>query len=118
MPDKILIGGLVIVTLLSFPTIRHFHHEGKRVVIELDGYVVGNFPLEDDRLFPVEGKLGRTWVKMAEGRVRIVDSPCPYRLCVKSGSIRMSGENLICLPNKVVVRIAGDDGEAVDAVSR
>ncbi|MFB0506233.1 MAG: NusG domain II-containing protein [Thermodesulfobacteriota bacterium] len=118
LPDKILIGGLVIVTLLSFPTIRHFHHEGKRVVIELDGDVVGNFPLKDDRLLPVEGKLGKTWVKMAEGRVRIVDSPCPYKLCVKSGSIRMSGENLICLPNKVVVRIAGDDGEAVDAVSR
>ncbi len=118
MPDKILIGGLVILTLLSFPTIRHLHHEGKRVVIELDGDVVGNFPLKDGRLVPVEGKLGRTWVKMAEGGVRIVDSPCPYKLCIKSGSIRMSGENLICLPNKVVVRIAGDDGEAVDAVSR
>jgi hypothetical protein len=118
LPDKILIGGLVIVTFLSFPAIRHFQHEGKRVVIELDGDVVGNFSLKDDRLVPVEGKLGTTWIKMAEGGVRIVDSPCPYKLCVKAGSIRMSGENVICLPNRVIVRIAGDDGEAVDAVSR
>jgi hypothetical protein len=118
LPDKILIGGLVIVTLLSFPAIRHFHNEGKRVVIELDGDAVGNFPLEEDRLVPVEGKLGTTWVKMAEGSVRIVDSPCPYKLCVKSGLIRRSGETLICLPNRVVVRIGGDEAEAVDAVSR
>ncbi len=113
-----MIGGLVIVTLLSFPAIRHFHREGKRVVIESDGAEVGNFPLKEDRLVPVEGKLGTTWVKMAEGGVRVVDSPCPYKLCIKSGSIRRSGQTLICLPNRVVVRIPGDGGESVDAVSR
>ena len=113
-----MIAGLIIVTLLSFPAIRHFHHEGKRVIIELDGDVVGNFSLKEDRLVPVEGKLGTTRVKMAEGGVRIVDSPCPYKLCVKSGSIHRAGETLICLPNRVVVRIPGDGKEAVDAVSR
>jgi hypothetical protein len=118
LPDKILIGGLVIVTLLGFPVIRHFHHEGKRVVIESDGDGVGDFSLKEDRLVPVKGKLGTTWVKMTEGGVRIVDSPCPYKLCVKSGLIRRSGQTLICLPNRVIVRIAGDEGEAVDAVSR
>ena len=118
VPDKILIAGLVFVTLLSFPAIRHFHHEGKRVLIELDGETVWNFPLEEDRLIPIDGKLGTTWVKVAEGGVRIVDSPCPYKLCVKSGSIRRSGETLVCLPNRVVVRINGDGEEAVDAVSR
>jgi hypothetical protein len=118
LPDKILIGGLVIVAFLSFPAIRHFHPEGKRVVIELDGDVVGDFSLEEDRLVPVEGKLGTTWVKMGEGGVRIVDSPCPYKLCIKSGSIHRAGETLICLPNRVVARIAGDEEEAVDAVSR
>ncbi len=118
LPDKILIGGLVIVTLLSFPVISHFDHEGKSVVIESDGDGVGNFPLKKERLVPVKGTLGTTRVKITEGGVRIIDSPCPYKLCVKSGLIRRSGQTLICLPNRVIVRIGGDGAEAVDAVSR
>ena len=118
LPDKILIAGLVIVALASFPAIRHFHHEGKRALIELDGETVGNFPLDEDRLIPVEGKLGTTRVEISVKGVRVLDSPCPYKLCIKSGSIRRSGETLVCLPNRVVVRITGDEGEEVDAVSR
>jgi hypothetical protein len=117
-PDKILIAGLVIVTLASFPMMRHFHQEGKRVLIELDGEAVGNFPLKEDRLVPVEGRLGTTRVEISEMGVRVLNSPCPYKLCVKSGSILRSGQTLVCLPNRVVVRITGDNGEAVDAVSR
>jgi hypothetical protein len=116
--DKILIGGLIILTLASFPAMRSFHREGRVVVIELDGEEVGNFSLEETRLIPIKGKLGTTWVKISEKGVRILDSPCPYKLCVKSGPIRGSGETLICLPNKVVVRITGDRAKHVDAVSR
>jgi hypothetical protein len=116
--DKILIGGLVIVTLASFPVIRHLHHEGKRVLIELDEEEVGKFSLEENRIIPVDGKLGTTNVEISEKGVRVLDSPCPYKLCVRSGPIRRSGETLVCLPNRVVVRITGDKGEEVDAVSR
>ena len=118
LPDKILIAGLVILTLLSFPVIKHFHREGRRVVIEADGGVVGNFSLEKEQVIPVDGKLGTTRVEIADGQVRVLDSPCPYKLCVKSGPISRSGETLICLPNRVVIRIGGGDGPSVDAVSR
>jgi hypothetical protein len=62
--------------------------------------------------------LGTTRVEISEKGVRVLDSPCPYKLCVKSGAIDRSGETLVCLPNRVVVRITGDGKEAVDAVSR
>jgi len=118
LADKILIAGLVILTLLSFPIIKHFHHEGKWVVIEVDGRVVGDFSLEEDRLIPVDGKLGTTRVKIVNKGVRVLDSPCPHKLCVKSGPISRSGETLVCLPNRVFIRIKGGDEQSVDAVSK
>jgi hypothetical protein len=118
LPDKILIAGLVVLTLLSFPVIKYFHHEGKWVVIDADGRVVGNFSLDEDRFIPVDGKLGTTTVKIAGKGVRVLDSPCPYKLCVKSGPISRSGETLVCLPNRVVIRIKGGDERSVDAVSK
>jgi hypothetical protein len=118
LPDKLLIGGLVLLTLLSFPIIKHFQHEGKLVVIEVDGKLVGDFSLEEDRLIPVDGKLGTTRVEIVDNEVRVLDSPCPLKLCVKSGPISRSGENLICLPNRVVIRVKEEGELPVDAVSR
>ena len=118
LPDKILIGGLVVLTLLSFPIIRHFQHEGRVAVIEVDGELVGNFSLEEDRFIPVDGKLGTTRVEIVGNGVRVLDSPCPHKLCVKSGPISRSGETLVCLPNRVVIRIEGGEKPSVDAVSR
>ena len=116
LPDKILIGGLVVLTLLSFPIIKHFQHEGRVVVIEVNGELVGNFSLEEDRFIPVDGKLGTTKVEIVGNGVRVLDSPCPHKVCVKSGTISRSGETLVCLPNGVVIRIEGEP--SVDAVSR
>lgn len=118
VPDKILIGGLAVLTLLSFPIIKHFQHEGKVAVIEVDGKLVGNFSLEEDRFIPVDGKLGTTRVEIVDNGVRVLDSPCPHKLCVKSGTISKSGETLVCLPNGVVIRIEGEEEPSVDAVSR
>ena len=118
LADKILIAGLLILTLLSFPVIKHFQHEGKLVVIEVDGKLVGNFSLGEDRLIPADGKLGTTRVEIADNEVRVLDSPCPLKLCVKSGPISRSGENLVCLPNRVVIRVKGEGEPSVDAVSR
>jgi hypothetical protein len=118
LADKILIAGLLILTVLSFPVIKHFQHEGKLVVIEVDGKLVGNFSLGEDRLIPVDGKLGTTRVEIVGNGVRVLDSPCPHKLCVKSGSISRSGETLVCLPNRVVIRIKGKGEPSVDAVSK
>ena len=118
LPDKILIAGLVILTILSFPVIKHLHREGRWVVIEADGKVVGNFSLQEDRLVPVDGKLGTTRVEIAGKEVRVLDSPCPLKICVESGPISRSGETLVCLPNRVVIRIKGKDERSIDAVSR
>ena len=118
LPDKLLIAGLAVLTILSFPIIMHFQHEGKQVLIEAGGRVVGDFSLGEDRLIPVDGKLGTTRVKIADKAVRVLDSPCPRKICVESGPIRRSGETLVCLPNRVVIRIKGGDERSVDAVSR
>jgi len=70
----------------------------------------------------VEGPLGATVVEITPGSVRVVDSPCPEKICVKTGSISRPGETIACLPNRVFVVIRGASREEgagdVDAFSR
>ena len=85
--------------------------------IEVDGRPVYVLPLDRDRTVSVEGPRGRTIVEIRHHRVRIADSPCPNKLCIKQGWIDSGG--LVCLPNKVVVTIGGHEGKykAVDAIT-
>ena len=45
------------------------------------------------------------------------EADCPDRLCMRRGAIRYAGDSIICLPNKVVVEISGEDALNLDAVA-
>ena len=48
-------------------------------------------------------------IEIKDNTVRMVQADCPDHLCVKQGKIKSEGEMIVCLPNKVTVRISGED---------
>jgi hypothetical protein len=58
----------------------------------------------------VKGFEGGSYLEISGGRVRMIDSACPDKLCVRSGWISRQGESIVCLPNRVVIEITGGEG--------
>jgi len=52
-----------------------------------------------------------------ENGVYVRDVVCPDKICQKTGTIRTVGQNITCLPNKVMIYITGEDEDGVDGVS-
>jgi hypothetical protein len=109
-----LAGGVLVAFLFSHylfsaPT-------GKEAVITA-GSATERYDLGTDRTVLAEGPLGRTKIVIGGGRVWVEDSPCRDRVCVQMGKKKRAGEQIICLPNRVVVEVVGDEHE-FDAVSR
>ncbi len=77
-------------------------------------------PLGERREHRVSGPLGETVIGLAPDGVRILASPCPLQLCVRSGPIHRTGQVVACLPNRVAIQLIGPGGAkgAVDAVGR
>ena len=59
------------------------------------------FDLAEDGIHEVEGKLGTTKFELKNGRVRILDSPCPNKTCVSQGF----SDSIVCLPNRVSIQV-------------
>ncbi|MCD6170047.1 MAG: NusG domain II-containing protein [Candidatus Latescibacteria bacterium] len=113
--DKALIVALLVLSFASFWIIPGAGKQGGAVLIEQNGKLIKMLPLDRETTVNVEGPLGTTVVKVEKGKARIIRSPCPRKLCLRMGSISKAGEMVVCVPNKVVVRIKGK--QEIDAVT-
>jgi len=113
--DKVLIVILLALGVASLFLIRVIVPSGTIAVVEADGRHCCRLDLSVDTQREVRGPLGETVIQVRDGRIRIADSPCPHKICVRTGWIDRAGCMIVCLPNRVVVRVEGDAG--VDAVS-
>lgn len=74
--------------------------------------------LKEDTVVRVAGSSGPVIVVVREGTVRVSESACPDKVCVRSGAISRPGEAIVCVPNGVSVRIGGERSDGLDAIAR
>jgi len=94
--------------------------EGSRVLVTCGDELCFTAPLDQPRTVVIDGPLGQTLLVIDEQGVRIIDSPCPYKICVNMGPAKHTADLLACVPNHILVRIDGSSGEekAYDLLSR
>ena len=89
--------------------------EGNVVKIYQEGQLIREISLETDTEFVIEGDY-KNVVTIKEGKASITKSDCPGTDCVHSGWIHEAGRSIVCLPNRVELRIEG--ASEVDFVVR
>ena len=65
---------------------------------------------EDEKIYEVEGYNGPIIIKAGNGKVMVEEEDSPKHLCSKQGYISKNYESIICLPNKIIVKIETKDG--------
>lgn len=118
--DIVLFCALMLaaaVTAALF-TLRVSSQPAGDVVITLDGAIYGTYPLTEDRTIEIAGDGFYNEVLIEGGTVLMKSSDCHNQICVEHAPISRSGENIICLPHKLVIEIKGGKEADVDAVVR
>ncbi len=85
--------------------------------MRVNGAETMRLDLSGRREVGVRGWQGDSVFEIRDGSVRMVESACPDKLCVRSGWISRPGESIVCLPNRVVLEIKASEG-GPDAVNR
>lgn len=118
--DWIVIGAVLLVAVILIAVLYGAKaNTGSYVRIEVDGKVVDTLPLDKDTQMEIETPSGGTNTLVIEdGYACVVDASCPDGICVSHKKINLSGESIICLPNKVVVSVVNDEKtDEIDAVA-
>lgn len=87
----------------------------ERTVVQVcqDGQVLCELPLERDCSYTVSSGRYVNVITVRDGRAAITRSNCPGEDCVHSGWVSFPGRSVVCLPNRVELRLTGSSG--VDA---
>ncbi|HEY5493052.1 MAG TPA: NusG domain II-containing protein [Candidatus Anoxymicrobiaceae bacterium] len=122
--DVVLVVLMVVAAAASMILVSRANagEKGSLAVIEVNGKEVMRFALgagQASRDFTVKGIQGKSTFKISDGRVRMVRSACRDRICVGVGWIDSPGKSIVCLPNRVVIRVTGKRGGGgkVDSVT-
>ncbi len=100
---------IVIVSLLCLVPLFIPKKTGKTVSVTYRGKT-SVYELSADRIIDFDGKIK---VEIKGGKVRVSESDCPSHTCVARGYVSNAGETIVCLPNDLVVRVSGEEIDAV-----
>lgn len=116
--DKVLLITMLLLAVSSCFLVPHWVFSGvPDVEIHVGDRFIGTYGLDKDRVIPVDGPLGTTFVEIKARKVSITSSPCPNQTCVRMGHFGQEGGCLICLPNKVSVS-SRTRHDGLDAIAR
>lgn len=114
--DIILTISLLFIGMALFVGYRLWYHApGGSVEITIDGTLYQTLSLSEDTTIELPTKTGKNILKIQNGAADMTDADCPDQLCVKQKPISHTGETLVCLPHKLVVKVINntDDTENI-----
>jgi heptaprenyl diphosphate synthase len=117
------VGDAVVCVLLAaamgggFVFGRTHDNRGVTVLVQVDGHPVQTLSLLEEKRLNIRGLQGNVTVETHAGMVRVVEADCPNHICVRTGWRSKAGEAIVCVPNKTVIRILGEDDGGIRGVT-
>lgn len=112
--NDIIVAVIVMIVSIAgyFLTGVALAGENKKVVIESHGKVFAEYSMDETRIVDING---HNKVEITPEYVRVIYADCPDKTDVKQGKISSPGSIIVCMPNKMTVRIVGES--KIDAIS-
>lgn len=110
--DIIIILLLLLAALGTYLVLyMRNNKEAGYVQVYKEDMLIKTYSLHEDGAYHIQIENGFNEIIINKGIVYMQEADCPDKLCVKQGKILKSGESIICLPHKVVVKISAKEEE-------
>lgn len=102
--DLFLILGIFAAAVLMLAAYSRYmsHADTPMLEITVDNQLFGTYDLKHDALIRIKDT---NVCEIKDGTVRMLSASCPDQICVRSLPITEKGGSIVCLPNRVVLKI-------------
>ncbi len=117
--DLILIVLLMILGIVPLFFIFTNDNVGNKINIDVNKTRYGTYSLKKNQTIRIKQPNGHVnIVEIKNGKARMKYSTCTNQNCVHQGDIESENQNIVCLPNKVIVTVDSSDDSNFDSVSK
>ncbi len=104
---------------VRFLSIADSSNENKSVRIFSNNTLVKEIQLNNEQVrFSVDGVIGNSEFQLSKVGIKVVGAPCGHKTCMKLGTASITGESLVCIPNRVRAVVYGAQNSLIDAITR
>ncbi len=117
---KLIIIILAIAIIVLFMIAIIDKESNKQALVYYDNNLVLVIDLtnKEEKEYIVEGYNGPVKIITNNGKVKVEEEDSPLHLCSKQGFIEKSYETIVCLPNKIIIKISSKEQNNLDTVLR
>ena len=111
--DFVIILSVFFVAIASIILLNTIVYAGRAdgVIIEVNGKLYAKYDfssISSQKMVEINTEYGYNVLEVqASGKVRVTEASCPDQLDVLMGFISRPNQMLVCLPNRLVVRLVG-----------
>ena len=105
--DFLLIFFILISSFLLFIKIKENSYNKKKLEV-ISPFERKFFLLNYKKKVKIRGEKGFLIFEIKMGKVRVIKSTCQNKICIKTGWISKVGESIVCVPNKIIIKIIGN----------
>lgn len=103
--DLKLIIILLAVVGIIFIYINLNKKEGNTAIVYYEDKEILKIDLNIDKEYTVEGLLGEVVLEVKDKKIRVKKETSDKHICSKEGYIYTNNKSLVCMPNKIIVKI-------------
>jgi hypothetical protein len=112
-----LIAAIFVLSAAAAVIIYTQKSPGRFAEIIQDGVLIRTVDLTVNAEFTVENPAGGyNRIRVNNGAVSVIEASCPDKVCVHQGAISGGAQPIVCLPNKLVVKIIPSSVDEPDLI--
>ncbi len=117
---KLIIVIILIAIIILFMVAIFNNNSNKKALIYYDNDLVLTIDLteKEKKEYFVDGYNGVVKIITEDGKIKVDEEESPLHLCSKQGFIDKTYETIVCLPNKIVIKIVSSKTNDLDTILR
>lgn len=103
---------IIAVMLIALAAAFFMRRNTASVAVIECGQIHEEVDLSSDGIYEFDGI--NAVFEVADGKIRIMEAACPDKICEKTGYIGSAGQSIICVPEKIIVTVSGEETSSPD----
>lgn len=108
---------IAIAALFGYTKFKDANEEAAVVAVYKDNELYKEIQLDEEVEFTIKDGEHINKVKVHDNGVEVTEANCPDKVCVKTGFITKPSQSIVCIPNKLNIKIIDNNSsDEIDAV--